>query len=171
MDSQGLMDSHVLAIVDGLSTPGTSLDYLDADFTVNPHVTILNLESNPGITSQGYGALFNLVNRANVVGIGRVNRFCRRRRRGLCVDDKTWEGELNLVSEMNSKFSRLEYLTNGTFTSEERRWQWLERAANLPRPYDWDEGQWDDWGEEHWNAEHLNFIWYTLRQNPQMMQT
>jgi hypothetical protein len=29
---------------------------------------MLNLESNPGITAQGYGALFDLFNRTNAVG-------------------------------------------------------------------------------------------------------
>jgi hypothetical protein len=53
-------------------------------------------------------------------------------------------------------------MTNGTFTSEERRLKWLERVVNLPRPWNLD--------EEEWNAEHLNFIWYTLCKNPEMMQ-
>jgi hypothetical protein len=141
----GLTDSHVLAIVDGLSTPGT-------------HVNIMQLLFNPGITAQGYGALLNLINRANVVGD--FHSFLEEWI-GFSVDDKAWEGKLNLVSEMNSEYRRLEYLTNGTFTSEERRWQWLERVANLPSP---DKKKISD-------AKHLNFIWYTLCQNPEMMQT
>jgi hypothetical protein len=83
--------------------------------------------------------------------------------RGFCVDDKAWEGTLNLVSEMNLEYGRLEYLTNGTFTSEERKWQWLKKVVNLPiSGYE---------EEEEWDAKHLNFIWYTLCQNPEMMQT
>jgi hypothetical protein len=143
----GLTDSHVRVIVDGLSTPGIHLGHL-------------NLESNPGITAQGYDAVFNLINRANVIG-----EF-RRSLDGwiaFCVDDKAWEGKLNLVSEMNSQYGRLEYLTNGTFTSEERKWQWLERVAGL-RSSD------DEYQKEKKDLRHLNFIWYTLRENPEMMQ-
>jgi hypothetical protein len=140
----GLTDSHVLAIVDGLSTPGIHLDYL-------------NLECNPGITAQGYDALFNFINRADVVDYGIFNKAYR-----FSVDDKAWEGKLNLVSEMNSRYHHREYLTNCTFTSEERRWQWLERVTELPNPY-------RELCKE-WDAKHLNFIWYTLCQNPEMIQ-
>jgi hypothetical protein len=120
--SLGLTDSHILAIVDGLSTPGI-------------HLGCLNLSSNPGITAQGYDALFNLVNRTNVIGnCGRSGVFCQ-----FCVDDKAWEGKLNLVSEMNSAYNRLEYMTNGSFSSEESRLQWLEWVVDLPRFYDEDE--------------------------------
>jgi hypothetical protein len=146
----GLTDSHVLAIVDGLSTPGT-------------HLNKLNLESNPGITAQGYMALFNLINRTNVVGHVSV-RYGEWR--GFRVHDKAWKGALNLVSEMNSEYRRLEYLTNGTFTSEESRSQWLERVVDLPSSNRVDEDE-----RKKSDAKHLNFIWYTLRQNPEMMQT
>jgi hypothetical protein len=149
LNDLGLTDSHVLAIVDGLSTPGT-------------HLSKLNLESNPGITAQGYGALFNLINRAKVVG---CFDFFGHKWIGFCVDDKAWEGKLNLVSEMNSEYRRLEYTRNGTFASAERRWQWLERVASLPSS---DEG--DDDEKKERDAKRLNFIWYTLCKNPEMMQ-
>jgi hypothetical protein len=155
----GLTDSHVLAIVDGLSTSGT-------------HLSMLDLASNPGITAQGYGALLNLINRAIVVGhdqplIGEWS--------GFCIDDKAWESELHLVSEMNITYSRLEYMTNGTFTSEERRWQWLEMVACLlptseeclPFYFDDETRKW----LKKWDVKHLNFIWYTLCKNPDMMRT
>jgi hypothetical protein len=141
----GLTDSHVLAIADGLSTPGTHLDYL-------------NLDSNPGISAQGYDVLLNLINQANVIST--VSRW-----HGFRVEDKAWEGKLNLVAKMNSQYGRLEYMTNGTFTSDERRWQWLERVTDLPIP----DYKWENEEKKH-NAKHLNFIWYTLCQNPEMMQ-
>jgi hypothetical protein len=140
----GLTDSHVLAIVDGLSTPGTRLSYL-------------NLESNPDISAQGNRALLNLINRTNVYGGRYGHQWIR-----FCVDDKAWEYKLNLVSEMNTEFCRWEYLTNGTFTSEERKWQWVERVASLPS---------SDEEIKRSDARLLNFIWYTLCQNPEMMQT
>jgi hypothetical protein len=65
---------------------------------------------------------------------------------------------------MNSKYGRLEYLTNGTFTSEERRFQWLEKAVHLAIPG-------HRGTNEEWDAKHLNFIWYTLCRNPEVMQT
>jgi hypothetical protein len=147
LNDLGLTDSHVRAIVDGLSTPST-------------HLRRLNLESNPGITAQGYGALLSLINRANVVGYANYSEWI-----GFCLDDKAWEGELNLVSEMNSKYGRLEHLTNGTFTSEERKFQWLERVAGLPRNKNGPGPP-----KKSMDAKHLTFIWYTLRQNPEMMQ-
>jgi hypothetical protein len=148
----GLTDSHVLAIVDGLSTPGH-------------HVRYLMLMSNPGITGQGYGALLNVISQANV--IDRVFLCKWDEPDESCVDEKAWEAKIRLVSEMNSDYGRLEYMANGTFTSEERRFDWLERVVNLPIP---------DYYEcykkkEEWDAKHLNFIWYTLCQNPGMMQT
>jgi hypothetical protein len=166
----GLTDNHVLAIVDGLSTSGA-------------HLSTLNLESNPGITARGYGALFNLINQTKVIGYTFVLPSNGKSRR-FCLDDKAWEGELTLVSEMNSKYCRLEYLTNGTFTSEKCRWQWLERLVNLPMPdenyeeYEYivyhedddDVCNCDEDKNKERDAKHLNFIWYTLRQNPEMMQ-
>jgi hypothetical protein len=79
---------------------------------------MLNPESNPGITAQGYGALFDLFNQTNAVGYVPTDDEWWIR---LCVDDKAWEGKLNLVSRMNTQYCRLEYLTNGSFSSEERR--------------------------------------------------
>jgi hypothetical protein len=151
----GLTDSHVLAIVDGLSTPGT-------------HLSMLNLESNPGITARGYGALFNLINRTNAIGYVPTDDEWI----GFCVDDKAWEGKLNLVSRMNTQFHRLEYLTNGSFSSEERRWQWLERLAQLTSCNEDDETKalYHANKKKMIDAKHLTFIWYTLCQNPEMMQ-
>jgi hypothetical protein len=133
-----LADSHVLAIVDGLSTYGS-------------HLHLLDLESNPGISAQGYGALFNLINRTNVIEHVSLCKWDEPDES--CVDKSAWEGKLNLVSEMNFNYCRLEYMANATFTSKERKWQWLKWVASLPRPYN---------NEEEWDAKHLNFIWYTL---------
>jgi hypothetical protein len=146
----GLTDSHVLAIADGLSsTYGTQS---------------LTLDSNPGITSEGYDALFRLVKGENVVyGPHWSTKFC--------VDDKALEGKLNLVSEMNAEYGVLMYLPNGTSPSEERRWQWLEKVADLPMPDEKSFGFSFCGTNEEWDAKHLNFIWYTLCQNPDMMKT
>jgi hypothetical protein len=155
LNGLGLTDSHVLAIADGLSTPGT-------------HVGTLELESNPGITAQGYGALLNLINRANVVGHDIFGNGC-----GFRVDDKAWADKLNLVSEMNLDYGRLEYMTNGTYTSAERRLQWLEKVTNLPIPHEvslFITG-FTSFTNKMLEAKYLNFIWYTLCENPEIMQT
>jgi hypothetical protein len=159
----GLTDSHVVALVDGLSASGTHLRWLE-------------LTSNPGITAQGYGALLNIINRANVVGYVNVPS-------GFIVDDKAWEGKLNFVSEMNWNYGRREYLTNGTFASAQRMCQWLERVPELAIPNEYEEDDEDDWDgkgflyrrfmeikKKEWDANHLNVIWYTLCENPEMMQ-
>jgi hypothetical protein len=149
----GLNDSHILAIVDGLSTRGT-------------HLSKLNLESNPGITAQGYGALLNLINGTNAVGSVYLFSTWYGQDKKAWEEAKGWEDKIRLVSEMNLEYGRLEYLMNGTFTSEEHRWQWLERVANLPSS-----DKHSDYAQKKWDAKHLNFIWYTLCQNPEMMQT
>jgi hypothetical protein len=144
----GLTNSHVLAIVDGLSTPGH-------------HVCQLNLLSNPGITGQGYGALLNVINQANVIDHVFLCKWDEPDES--CVDEKAWQAKIHLVSEMNKKYGRLEYMANGTFTSEEHKWQWLERVVNI--------SGWSYTTKEERDAKGLNFIWYTLCQNPEMMQT
>jgi hypothetical protein len=148
LNGLGLTESHVLAIVDVFPTPDT-------------HFSLLNLESNPDITAQGYDALFNLIN-------GGLRRSMMR----FCVDDKAWEAKLNLVFEMNSAYCRLEYLMNGTFTSEERKCQWLEELADhIRRQEFYDRGTRDcKKNKKKRDAKHLNFIWYTLCQNPEIMQ-
>jgi hypothetical protein len=153
LSNLGLTDSHVLAIVVGLSTPGARLH-------------CLKLDSNPGISAQGYGALFNLINQADLVGHFGITA----QQAVFCVDDKAWEGKLNLVSEMNTKYCRLKYLTNGNFASEELRLQWLEKVQWLDKvAADFAIYVDNDDSRKKRDARLLNFIWYTLRQNPEMM--
>jgi hypothetical protein len=130
----GLNDSHCHAIAEAWRAGHTS-------------VGELSFESNPAISAQGYSALLGLISRSNVV-------------RTFRVDDKRWEAELNLVSEMNQEHGRLEYMTDGTFSSQESRWQWVQKLATM-------EGM----EEEKLAAKHVNYIWYTLRENPEVLQT
>jgi hypothetical protein len=106
----------------------------------------LNLESNPAISNVGYRAILHGMNQRNVV----VTTFR--------LDDKAWEDNLNLVSEMNRGHGRLQFMTNGTFTDERRRFEFLERLATLPRSRRYDD------------ARQLSFIFYELCENPDMMQ-
>jgi hypothetical protein len=96
---------------------------------------MLNLESNPDITAQAYGALFNLCNRTNAVGyVPTDDEWIR-----FCVDEKAWEGKLNLVSRINTQYCHLECIMNGSFSTEESKWQWLERLVQLASSYKNDE--------------------------------
>jgi hypothetical protein len=100
---------------------------------------------------------------------------------GFCVDDKAWEGKLNLVAEMNLGYNRLEYMTNGSFSSKESWLQWLEWVVDLPLDdpkfinsyYDWGRPMENHavWGRYIDDAKRVDFIWYTLRKNPEMMLT
>jgi hypothetical protein len=129
----GLNDSHCMVIFDALQTIGDEI------------LLTLNLESNPAISNVGYRAILHGMNQRNVV----VPTFR--------LDDKKWESNLNLVSEMNSRHGRLQFMTNGTFSDERRRFEFLERLATPPlRRYD--------------DARQLSFIFYELCENPDMMQ-
>jgi hypothetical protein len=164
--SLGLNDSHCLDIADELRTTGAFVRELD-------------LKSNPAISDQGYNSLLDLINRANV-----IQRFS--------VDDKDWEAKLNLVSEMNRECGRLEYMTNGNFASEERRWEWLEKLVTSPPSWNdnvryYNDEETDDYyeegmpdyyeegmpevGEEEEAAKQVNYIWYELLQHPEFIQT
>jgi hypothetical protein len=124
----GLTGRHILAVVDGLSTPGNTFG-------------CLYLDCNPGITAQGYGALFNLVHWNNAYN--GCNSWY-----GLRVYNKAWQRKLNLVIKVNLRYNRLEYLTNGSFSSEERRWKLQEWVMNLPsdRSYDEEDSSYDEGG-------------------------
>jgi hypothetical protein len=106
----------------------------------------LDLMGNPDISDEGYSAFLSLINQVNSV-------------RQFYVDDVDWEDKLNLVSQMNRDYGRLEYMTNGTFTSERHRLQWLQKLANLPSSSDKEE------------RKHANFIWYELLEHPEFMRT
>jgi hypothetical protein len=75
---------------------------------------------------------------------------------------------------MNSDYRRLKYLTDGTFTSKERACQFLEELADCISRQEFSDrrSNVNDNEEEKKkrDAKHVNFIWYTLCQNPEMMQ-
>jgi hypothetical protein len=151
----GLNDSHCHAIAEALRAPYMNLE-------------MLKLCLNPDISAQGYGSLLSLVNRSNAIDkwTDPISTFC--------VDDKHWEAKLNLVSEMNRHYGRREYMTDGAFTSEEHRWQWLKKLATLPSSSsDGDEEgdiEYMEYMDEE-DAKQVNFIWYELLEHPEFMQT
>lgn len=152
LEGLGLNNSHCLAIVEVLQTADTLI------------LKILDLDGNPHINAEGYSALLDLINGTNV-----IDHFY--------LDDKTWEGKLNLVSEMNRFHGRRQYLTDGTFTSERRRWQWLQKLASLPNPIDvpghsFHREEWETFrNKEKWEARCMNYILYELVEHPEFMRT
>jgi hypothetical protein len=131
--SLGLNDGHCIGIAEELQSPDS-------------FVRQLTLDSNPAISERGYSALLGLINRVNVV-------------RMFSLDDKAWEAKLNLLTEMNRRHGRLEYLTNGHFTSERRRWEWLKKLASFR--------SWNRCDE----TKQVNYLWYELLEHPAFMQT
>jgi hypothetical protein len=140
LNGLGLNDSHCLAITDEWLASMHSVNVTGPD---EQHY--LNLTGNPAISAEGYSAFLSLLNRVSAVPFN--------------VDDKHWQAKLNLVSQMNRDYGRLEYMTNGTFTSERHRLQWLQKLANLPSSSDKEE------------RKHANFIWYELLEHPEFMRT
>jgi hypothetical protein len=138
LNGLGLNDSHCRVIAEALQAGHTSVDRLS--FT-----------SNPAISAQGCSDLLGLINRANVIG-------------RIFLDDKGLQAELNLVSQMNRKHGRLEYMTNGTFSSEEHGRQWLLKLATMKLIM-------ERMDEEELAARHVNYIWYTLCQHPEVVHT
>ena len=95
----GLNNSHCVAISEALQT-GIIIEQ-------DPHMGMreLNLERNPQINAKGYCTLLSLINQTDAFQY-------------LKVDEKTWQGRLNLVAEMNCYHDRRQYLTeDGIFAS------------------------------------------------------
>jgi hypothetical protein len=106
----------------------------------------LDLTGNPSIGHQGYEALLGLLNRR--VNIGAV-----------VVDDLKWKTTFDLVIFMNRKYRRGRFLENGVFPSKA---MWVKFLAELAST------------ERYWNsneAKQLNAIWYTLREDPDLICT
>ena len=152
LDALGLNDSHCHEISEAWLASGT-------------YVTWLHLRFNPAISAEGYGCFLRLINWIKAI-------------KNFTVDDMAWESKLNLVSEMNRKYGRREYLTNGTFSSEERWLQWLLKLASLPvhshvvvEREDIDFIIADPAVIDDWEAKHLNFIWLELIEHPEFLWT
>jgi hypothetical protein len=100
----------------------------------------LNLTGNPSIGEQGYAALLGLLNRRFNID-------------GVVVDDQNWKATFELVVHMNCKYHRGRFLNNGVFPSEAMLVNFL--AELIKRTDD--------------QTKKLNAIWYTLRENPDLI--
>jgi hypothetical protein len=102
----------------------------------------LDLTGNPSIGQQGYVALLGLLNRRLNVGT-------------IVVDDLNWKSTFDLVENMNRKYRRRRFLENGVFPSKA---MWVNFLAELSTDNDLNGG-----------AHNLNAIWYTLREDPDLI--
>jgi hypothetical protein len=100
----------------------------------------VDLTSNPSIGEQGYAALLGLLNRRFNID-------------GVVVDDQNWKATFKLVVHMNCKYHRGRFLNNGVFPSEAMLVNFL--AELIKRTDD--------------QTKKLNAIWYTLRENPDLI--
>jgi hypothetical protein len=109
-------------------------------------IGLLDLTGNPSIGQQGYEALLRLLSRRFNIGAVRV-------------DDQIWKQTLKLVVFMNRACHRGRFLKNGVFPSKA---MWVKFLAKLAST------------ERYWNsneAKQLNAIWYTLREDPDLICT
>jgi hypothetical protein len=108
-------------------------------------IKMLGLTGNPSIGQLGYEALLGLLNRRFDIG-------------AVVVNDQSWESTFNLVILMNVRYRRGHFLENGVFASKA---MWVDFLAELAsfRHFGWSE------------AQKLNAIWYTLREDPDLICT
>jgi hypothetical protein len=104
-------------------------------------INMLDLTGNPSIGQHGNEALLGLLNRR--FNIGAVE-----------VDDQNWEKTFGLVIFMNLKHRRGRFLENDVFASKA---MWVDFLAALTTDHDLNE------------ARKLNAIWYTLREDPDLI--
>lgn len=102
---------------------------------------LLSLLSNPAITDAGFKTMFKV--------------FFNKGRMGLIkVDDARWVAEFDLVRSMNNLHGRLDIVPNGKIGSKREWIDWISKIGN-----------------QGWEAEtkRLNYIWFALRQNPEIV--
>jgi hypothetical protein len=139
----GLNDSHCEVMAQELARD---------DALLRP-IGKLDLTGNPSIGQQGYAALLGLLNRRFDICVVKV-------------DDHNWKTTFALVVYMNRKCHRGRFMKNGVFPSKA---MWVNFLAEHTRT------------SSHWNlnlnkenldeARKLNAIWYTLREDPDLICT
>jgi hypothetical protein len=147
----GLNDNHCAVMAQALARD---------DAVLRP-IKILNLTGNPSIGQQGYQALLGLLNRS--FDILRV----------VVVDDQSWRATFDLVLWMNSEFHRGRFLENGVFPSKAI---WVNFLAKMSSPYSYydyiTKTRRYCWNGNNADAtQRLNAIWYTLREDPDLICT
>jgi hypothetical protein len=105
-------------------------------------INALDLRGNPSIGQRGHAALLGLLNR-------RFNIH------DLDVDDQNWNSTFDLVVYMNREYDRGRFLKNSVFPSKV---MWLNFLAELATT--------DRCSSE---MKKLNSIWYTLREDPDLI--
>jgi hypothetical protein len=112
-----------------------------SDDALSRPINVHILSGNLSIGQRGYAALLGLLNRR--FDMGRAN-----------VDDQNWNATFDLVVSMNHKHHRGRSLKNSVFPSKAML---VNFFAELNRTDD--------------QSEKLNVIWYTLRENSDLIST
>jgi hypothetical protein len=107
-------------------------------------ISVIGLTGNPSIGQHGNEALLGLLNRRFDILV-------------VVVDDQSWSATFELVTFMNIDFHRGRFLKNGVFPSKAMWVNFLAGLASTDR-YDYE-------------AKRLNAIWYTLREDPDLICT
>jgi hypothetical protein len=141
LQNLGLNDNHCKVMAQEL----TKRD----DAVLSP-IDEINLAGNPSIGQQGYEALLGLLNRRFDI-------------RAVIVDDQSWKTRFDLVVDMNRECHRGRFMKNGVFPSKT---MWVNFLAELA-PRTFPRYMSGDLSE----ARKLNAIWYTLREDPDLIYT
>jgi hypothetical protein len=144
MPSPTLLQLHKLGL--NVNHCAVMAQALARDDAVLRPIAILDLTGNPSIGQQGYQALLGLLNRR--FDILRV----------VVVDDENWQSTFEMVLYMNRHYHRGRFLENGVFPSKA---MWVNFLAKISNSY-------CRYGNE---AQTLNAIWYTLREDPDLICT
>jgi hypothetical protein len=112
------------------------------DFALGRPSFALNLCGNPSIGQEGYRTLLGILNRK--FNIAHVD-----------VDDQNWTAKFNLVIYMNNVFNRGDFLKDGALPSKAMLVNFLAKLTTNSSRIEPDQL--------------LNFIWYTLREDPSLI--
>jgi hypothetical protein len=116
---------------------------LARDDTSLRQIHALDLTGNPSVGQTGYEALLGLLNRRFDIHV-------------VDVEDQNWKATFDLVLYMNRICYRGHFLENGVFSSKA---MWVNFLAELSTDRYYNE------------ARQLNAIWYTLREDPDLIYT
>jgi hypothetical protein len=141
LNNLGLNDNHCEAMAQALARDDGRLINMN-DPLLRP--IGLDLECNLSIGQQGYEALLGLLKRRFDIGV-------------IEVDDNNWKKTFGMVVYMNSGCNRGRFLENGVFSSKAMWVNFLAGLASTDR--------------HDYEAKRLNAIWYTLRENPDLICT
>jgi hypothetical protein len=147
LKSLGLGDDHCKAVAELL---------VKNDGAPEGSFGSLDLEGNPAIGQEGCEAILGLLNRNHWIET-------------VLVDDASWSDKFRIVADMNTEHGRGEFLQDGAFHSKADWVNWLARLAGLEENDETETDNEEDDETETDDARILNFLWYTLREKPELI--